>query len=254
MTLRFGSESGVIGDTENKRTTFKKKSQNQVNRDQQRMERYNTRSNAKSDIGLTSEKRRYSETDDILHSDLGLEVSPVAEVTFTEQAANASLLCLNDSVDIQSPGAISVPGSSTGIVNTESEVQSVGFPEFPDHSSDSLQSSLPSCIGGTSPPPQSSSLPLSHEKLSSHPPKLRRKREWRPPPAIDTPIFREHLDSRPGVSWGAMHCHDCRSNVNKSAYHNIRTAFCDKCKLYFCENCLELEKLCFCDNSPVFIT
>ena len=72
---------------------------------------------------------------------------------------------------------------------------------------------------------------------------------------MNTELFWNHMSTRkPYISWGAMHCHDCRTNVNKAAVEKRRMAYCAQCELYFCETCLELEKLCFCDTSPVYIT
>ena len=42
--------------------------------------------------------------------------------------------------------------------------------------------------------------------------------------------------------------------MNKAAAENRRMAYCAQCELYFCERCLEKEKLCFCGYSPIYIT
>ena len=70
-----------------------------------------------------------------------------------------------------------------------------------------------------------------------------------------TPLFREHVIHR-NKSWATMYCHDCRTNVNKAAGSSPkrRMTYCANCELYFCEDCLRREPICYCNSTPSFIT
>ena len=74
------------------------------------------------------------------------------------------------------------------------------------------------------------------------------------PESLKTPLFIEHV-ILVKKTWAAMHCHDCRINVNKAANSlKRRMAYCANCELYFCEECLKRETICYCNCSPIFIT
>ena len=248
-TLRFCDSDGA-SNKEDTTATFRRKSQKQLNRDKERMERFkrpNTRSR-------NLETKRDCDSDSsFVFSDTGLSTESVCLDTHATSFHMDTHIRMEES-----------PGANALIVSQQPETDDhVELMSIPDPA-------LPPCMGSTQthkdPKPEAqcdgggavegasnpgcdsicdSESNICTNKLT-HTVKL--------PGPIDTRIFREHLANRSKISWAAIDCEDCRTNVNKAKLKFRRMAYCSHCNIYFCESCMKLNNLCYCNNLPIFIT
>ena len=261
-TLRFCSPSGVrANEADTKTTAFKRKSRTQLDRDKRRIEQHfekpNTRSRSKGENSVDIENERLGDSELTFPGGACLSPETVHAVDHTLADPESSLLRMDAHVNSQSPGSRSFPGSPTMTESSaftyedDTHKQSIELPVMPSVTDTSSVIDLKH-IGGDIPivTPNLDNDSKSHSSTNN--PRLD---AWLSnlPKYINTPLFRKHF-SKQKITWAAMHCNDCRTNVNKAAAENRRMAYCAHCDLYFCDSCLEKEKLCFCDYSPVYIT
>ena len=248
-TLRFCSPSGVReNEADSRITAFKKKSRSQLDRDKRRiehhMEKPNTRSRSRGDSSVVIENERLGNSE--LTSPSGACLFPETLDTHTADI-ESSPSRVDAHIDSQSPGSRSFPGSptmteSSALAYEDNHNQSVELPTVPlvidlQH----IERDIPL----VTPNIDNDSHAHTTDNIDS--------RLMGLPIKFNTHLFRKHFATQKRTR-AAMRCNDCTNNVNKALAQNRRMAYCTHCDLYFCEGCLEKEKLCFCDNSPIYIT
>ena len=238
-TLRFRENGGDTKvDTQTKSGTFKKKNLSQIKRDKERLERYN-RPQTRSQGDLNSvEVARHNDSGDshvtFSDTDLSSTAEPCSDLGLQASPCRVDCSISPDTVHVQST---EVP-SDLCMENVSNPI-SVDMPaiDSPD------------------------ATPMATEQSTSNTDTMQ---NWgyccRLPDALESDLLREHLanrylENRPRISWAAIHCYDCLINADKLAVtKKKRMAYCATCKIYFCENCLELKSICFCNSEPSFVT
>ena len=241
IILRFRD---VDGDTKtNQRTSsFRKKSQKQLDRDRQRCQRLNrpiTRSRSHLDSGAIEIENPRQNDESNLDSFSNLDISHVSTVSENSPPDSPFQAIDSPSAPPQTPLLNTDMAESTEAVSLRVQQAEIISADVDCDTSDVTQGA--GAEVATKHSYHGNSASDSCRYISNL------------PDLLDIPLFRDHVIRR-NETWAAMDCHDCWININKAAQSSVKMTYCANCDLYFCEKCLKKESICYCNSSPTFIT
>ena len=209
VTLRFGSD---MAQNSNTKTTYKRKSTTQINRDQKRMDKYN------EERGPNTRSRTIE------------QIRSGDNESFSLGATGFSDLSGIHSISNSDPGELFPLSAHTPSAYSPEHVL-ISTPLPPEHENASpVQLPAADC--------SYMDMPINHQ-----PPQSTNPRNITLPYAArhftaDESLILNHMSEKPYTKFDCIRCHKCDIELRSTGVRpgKVRLSYCDRCDIYICSN------------------